>query len=364
MEMPAWIDRLGGLIANTAGFWVGLGNLESQAHRGELDEIAIDRPIYVTGLARSGSTIMLELLASHPDCATHRYRDYPPIYTPLFWNRAFAQIYRSDTPAVERAHKDRILVTPDSPEAMEEVLWMRFFPDRHDTDTSQVLDATTSNPTFERFYTDHIRKILLVRKGRRYLAKGNYNISRLGYLLKLFPDARFLVPVREPRGHVASLLKQHRLFCAQESEDPRVLRHMQRVGHYEFGLDRRTLNLGDAARARSVVDLWKGGDDARGLARHWATVYGFVLDQLERDPGLARHVRIVRYEDACAEPLQTLRAAADHAELEFPDSVLAEMASRLAAPAYYKADFSPAEEAAIAEETGAVAMRLGYGPRS
>ena len=55
------------------------------------------------------------------------------------------QVYRSDAPPAERAHKDRILVTPDSPEAMEEVLWMRFFPAVHDEAASQVLDAATSN---------------------------------------------------------------------------------------------------------------------------------------------------------------------------------------------------------------------------
>ena len=120
----------------------------------ELDAIAIDRPFYVAGLARSGSTILLELLAGRPGVATHRYRDFPPVYTPLFWNRAFAQVYRSDAPPAERAHKDRILVTPDSPEAMEEVLWMRFFPERTTT-RRQVLDAATSNPAFERFYRDH-----------------------------------------------------------------------------------------------------------------------------------------------------------------------------------------------------------------
>ena len=84
----------------------------------------------------SGTTILLELLAGRPGVATHRYRDFPPVFTPLFWNRAFAHIYRADAPPAERAHKDRILVTPDSPEAMEEVLWMRFFPDAHDTGTS------------------------------------------------------------------------------------------------------------------------------------------------------------------------------------------------------------------------------------
>jgi hypothetical protein len=361
MEMPGWIDRLGGLVTSTAGFWVKLGGMESSAHRAELDAIPIDRPIYIAGLARGGTTILLELLASHPDVATHRYRDYPPIYTPLFWNRAFAQIYRSDAPAVERAHKDRILITPDSPEAMEEVLWMRFFPQRHDPDTSQVLDAATRNPAFEDFYRDHIRKILLIRGGRRYLAKGNYNITRLAYLARLFPDARFVVPVRDPLTHVASLAKQHRLFAEQEREDPRILRHMQRVGHYEFGLDRRPLNVGDATAARAVQQLWQEGQEARGLARHWATVYGFVLDQLEADPSLRSRTILVRYEDACAHGLETLGRVCEHVELEFPPDRLRELAGQLSQPAYYRPDFSDADMAAIKEETGPVAARLGYG---
>ena len=203
--MPRWLDALGGFIERTAGFWQKLGELESSSHRTELDAIPIDRPIYVAGLARSGSTILLELLAARPGVATHRYRDFPPIFTPLFWNRAFAHVYRADAPPAERAHKDRILVTPDSPEAMEEVLWMRFFPEAHETGKDQVLTDATSNPAFERFYKDHLKKILLVRGGRRYLSKGNYNLTRFAYLLKLFPDARFIVPVRDPRWHVASL---------------------------------------------------------------------------------------------------------------------------------------------------------------
>ena len=148
-------------------------------------------------------------------------------------------------PPAERAHKDRILVTPDSPEAMEEVLWMRFFPEAHETGKDQVLTDATSNPAFERFYKDHLKKILLVRGGRRYLSKGNYNLTRFAYLLKLFPDARFIVPVRDPRWHIASLIKQHRLFCDEERRDPRILQHMRRAGHFEFGLDRRAINVGD-----------------------------------------------------------------------------------------------------------------------
>jgi hypothetical protein len=360
MEMPGWLDRLGGLVERTAGFWVGLGRLESRALGHELEPIRIDRPIYIAGLARSGSTILLELLASHPDVATHRYRDFPPVYVPVFWNRAFGHVYRPGAAPVERAHKDRLLVTPDSPEAMEEVLWMRFFPGRHDRDTDQVLDAGTANPAFERFYRDHIRKILLVRGGRRYLAKGNYNITRLAYLARLLPDARFLVPVREPRAHVASLQKQHRLFCAQERADPRVLRHMRRVGHFEFGLDRRVLNTGDTEAARTIEALWRGGEEARGLARHWAAVYGFLSRQLDADPALAARTLVVRYEDLCERGEGTLAAVAAHAALDFPPEQLRELAARLSAPTYYQPSFRPDEEAAIREETRALAGAFGY----
>jgi Sulfotransferase family len=361
MEMPRWLDALGGFIDRTAGFWQKLGDLESSANRAELDAIPIDRPIYVAGLARSGSTILLELLAARPGVATHRYRDFPPIFTPLVWNRAFAQVYRADAPPAERAHKDRILVTPDSPEAMEEVLWMRFFQGIHDTGRSQVLDAVTINPAFERFYADHLKKILLIRQGRRYLSKGNYNLTRFAYLKKLFPGARFVVPVREPRWHVASLMKQHRLFCAEEERDPRILKHMQRVGHLEFGLDRRAINTGDAAAAQGIERLWRDGEEVRGWARYWAMLYGFALDQKERDPaGLGEAVHLVRYEDLCDRPEETLTKAFAHAELPLGPGELAPMAARLSQPTYYDPGFTPAEEAVIAEETKAVRELLDY----
>jgi hypothetical protein len=360
LEMPRWLDALGGFIDRTAGFWQKLGDLESSAHREQLDATRIDRPFYVAGIARSGSTILLELMAGRAGVATHRYRDFPPIYTPLFWNRAFAQVYRSDAPPAERAHKDRILVTPDSPEAMEEVLWMRFFPGVHDEAVSQVLDAATTNPAFERFYVDHLKKILLVRGGQRYLSKGNYNLTRFAYLLKMFPDARFIVPVRDPRWHIASLMKQHRLFDAEERRDPRILKHMERAGHYEFGLNRRVINVGDSAAAQSIAALWRDGQEVRGWARYWAMLYGFVVAQQERDSAVRQASLIVRYEDLCDQAEATLAAAFAHVGLELAPAEAAAMATRLSKPGYYQLGFSTEEEAVIAEETGAVAAALGY----
>ena len=109
---------------------------------------------------------------------------------------------------MERAHKDRIMVTPSSPEALEEPYWMYFFKGLHQSGKSALLDGSTVNPEFERFYLSNIPKILMLRGGERYLSKGNYNVTRLKYLLKLFPDSRFVIPVRNPVSHIASLMKQ------------------------------------------------------------------------------------------------------------------------------------------------------------
>ena len=360
MDMPGWLDRLGAFIERTGTFWQRLGGIESRVHADELDAVAIDRPIYVAGLARSGTTIALELIGSLPGVATHRYRDFPLLFTPLFWNRAFAHIYRGDEAPTERAHKDRILITPDSPEAMEEVLWMHFFKDAHASGHSQVLDRTTSHRAFERFYRDHIKKMLLVRGGRRYASKGNYNLSRLAYLQKISPDARFVCLVREPGWHIASLAKQHRLFVQEETRDARILKHMQRVGHFEFGLDRRAIDVGDGVAAE-VERLWREGQEVRGWARYWASLHRFLLDQIERDPALASAVMVVRYEDLCSRPQATIEAVCAHVGLTLDSAQRDALVARISAPDYYRPEYSEQELRIIEEETGAAAARLGYG---
>jgi hypothetical protein len=319
--------------------------------------VAIDRPIYIAGMARSGSTILLEALAAHPGAATHKYKDFPCVFTPSWWRRA--QQNTGPTAARERAHADGIAVTPDSPEAMEEMLWMAFFPYLHDSTVSNVLDAAGAHPKFEKFYREHIRKLLLVRGGERYLSKGNYNLTRLQYLRKLFPDARFIVPVRQPEGHVASLLKQHRLFCRGEERHPRALAYMRRVGHYEFGLDRRPICTGDPGVTRSIVDLWRQGQEVRGWARSWAHVYGWLASELNRDEGLRDSTLVVRYEDFCEAPVATLYRILAHAELDAAPEVMS-FAARIQAPDYYRPNFSPEDLDVIAEETASAAGQFGY----
>ncbi|RJQ70230.1 MAG: sulfotransferase [Desulfobacteraceae bacterium] len=325
-------------------------------------DIHVGQPIYVTGLARSGSTLLLELLNQHPDLTAHRYQDYPLLFTPYMWNRYLERTPQDNTRVRERTHRDGIFITPESPEAFEEVLWTAFFSDLHDPAQSAILDEETQNQAFENFYRDHIRKLLLVRGRRRYLAKGNYNITRLSYLLKLFEDARFVIPVREPIWHVASLMKQHRRFCQGQQLNPRALTHLQRIGHFEFGLDRRPINPGDPERVAHIIDLWESGAEVEGWARYWALIHDFLADQLSSKTRLRTAVRIVRYEDFCRSPVEGVHTLFEHCRLSGTDMLMADVAGMIRPPALSKPEIFTNNDLAIIERsTSASAHRLGLG---
>jgi hypothetical protein len=258
----------------------------------------------------------------------------------------------------ERAHKDGIMVTAESPEAMEEMLWMAFFSHLHDPAVSNVLDDRVQRPDFESFFAEHIRKLMLTRGGQRYVSKNNYNVTRLSYLARMFPDARFLLPIRAPHAHVASLMKQHRLFCQIQHENEAARQHLKLVGHFEFGLDRRPINPGDHDTVAAVEACWERDEEARGWAKYWALVYRHLADRLEADPDLARRCLVVRYEELCDHAAATISAVCKH--IGVPAARAEHLASGLHQPDYYTVRFTDAERLAIAEETSAAALRFGY----
>lgn len=346
-----WQDWFGWITERFSRTFVGLGNIESRVFADRLDELRIERPIYISGLARSGSTLLLELLASHPDVTTHRYRDFPFVHTPIWWNWFLDRAGSRRHVAVERAHKDRILVTPDSPEAMEEVLWMTFFRGCHDPAQNNVLDRKLTHAAFEQFYRDHIRKILHIRGAARYLSKENYNVARLQYLHSLFPDAKFLIPVRDPVSHIASLVKQHRLFCDQERQDPKVLRYMNRIGHFEFGLGRAPINMGDTRVVEEVQRLWADGEEVAGWARYWSMIYMTLAETLASDEDLRSATKVVHYDDLCEESQKTLAAVYAHCELDVDEDLVHRQAATISYPSYYRHGFTDAELDVIATET-------------
>jgi hypothetical protein len=201
---------------------------------------------------------------------------------------------------------------------------------------------------------------MLAEQAARYAAKDNYHVARLGYLLGLYTDAKFLIPVRSPAGHIASLMKQHRWFSDGQRTHPRLLAYMRQTGHFEFGLDRRPMNLGDIERVRQIVQAWDAGDQVRGLAMYWDMVYGYVHRLIESHEPIRKAVRVVRFEDVCADPLVSLQAALSHCDLPEAKRISEVHARAIRATTSDAKNFTDGQRAVIWEETGRTAGLWGY----
>jgi hypothetical protein len=357
-DVPFLSHFLGGLVHRHRRFWLWLGRRESSLLAQEIAPISVRMPIFVCGLARSGSTLLHEVISSHPSVATHRIKDYPMVFTPYWWRRATAK--QRPTAARERPHRDGMMITTDSPDSIEEMLWMAFFPRCHDPSISNLIGAEEHNPAFESFYDAHIRKLLLAEGAARYAAKANYHVARLPYLVRLFPDAKFIIPVRSPVGHIASLMRQHQWFSTWHRKHARALAFMQRSGHFEFGLDRRPMHLGDGERVRRIVDAWATGDEVRGQALYWDLIYAYLARLLDSDARVRAASLVVRFETICDAPSETLRAVLSHCQLPDAESIVKRFAPGIRYPTYYQNNFSPHDLDAIREEIAATASLWGY----
>jgi sulfotransferase family protein len=348
-HVPAGLHLASKMVASTPDFWKALGNLESSTLAKDMGGRTISKPIFVSGVARSGSTILTEVISQHPQMACHHYSDFPVTWIPYWWNSLRKHLPLPQQEPQERAHRDRLMITSDSPEAVEEVLWMHFFPAAHKPDRSHVMGAQESHPQFEKYYRDHIRKLLLVKDRQRYLAKNNYHATRLEYLLQLFPDARFIIPVRDPVQQVASLIKQHRLFSQQNAEDSRVSRQLQLSGHYEFGPLRCPIIVNETRQTHYGQDL----EDVAWYANQWADVYGFLQQRMKDNPELAKACLVIPYEEICSRTEKSLEKIFAHVGLddECAEKLIAAYAPIISAPDYYQHGFTAAQKELIRKLT-------------
>ena len=244
--------------------------------------------VFVSGLARAGTTVLTRALAATGAFASLTYRDMPFVLACNAW-AAVARRFPAAPPPRERAHGDGIVIDADSPEALDEVFWRVFAGHEYLADDALVPhepDAATLD--------DFVRYLRLImrRHGRaRYLAKNNNTLLRLPALLRRFPRSTFLMVVREPLAHAASLLAQHRRFAAP---DRFTRAYLTWLGHHEFGATHRPFRLPGAR----VPD--SGSDCLDYWLVQWLNFYSW-FEQVAA-AAAAPALLIVPYRDLCRRP--------------------------------------------------------------
>jgi omega-hydroxy-beta-dihydromenaquinone-9 sulfotransferase len=171
----------------------------------------IDRPIFVVGMPRSGTTLVLEALAARDDLAwfSRPMNRFPALPVLSVLERLAAlhpylrsTAYRSDQQgaggrALRRLERLRLGPTEGIP------VWRRWFGAR--VSHEFMLGAEATEPERQRARR-LVAKLLRYQGKRRFVAKIT-GPGRIGYLSSLFGDCRFLHVIRDGRAVVNSLMR-------------------------------------------------------------------------------------------------------------------------------------------------------------
>ena len=187
--------------------------------------------VFVCGLPRSGSTILMRYIYETKLFASLTYRDMPFVTSPKIWSKISNKI--KINPEVERMHGDKISINLDSPEALEEVFW-RVKLQKHYIFRDKIIPHEVDDFTINEF-RNFVSLILYKYDKKIYLSKNNNNILRLESIMKSFPNCLILVPFRDPINQANSLLLQHKNFTKIQNENKFIKDYMSYLVHYEFG---------------------------------------------------------------------------------------------------------------------------------
>lgn len=283
----------------------------------------IDRPIFIVGSGRSGTTILYHMLCGHP--ALSWFSNFNERWPRASFLNTLAALYR--LPAL-RAGRGKALPMPSEAYAA----WDHAHP---------VVDSPCDPPLTEAHATAEI--IARVRAAvattqrfhgkTRFVNKNTRHTRRMRYLHRIFPDALFIHVLRDPRAATASLLKVD--WWPQ-------------------------LRVWSENRVTPVEWVREGRDPAVLAARLWVAEVECVLAAKQVLPAAQYHE--VRYEEFMQNPEGVLRETLRFCDLSW-DERFARFLQSFALESRnfkFKKQFQPQQLAQIEALTESLAQQLGY----
>ena len=303
-----FLDRLLHYAAfSLPGFQKVVASLEEDIYASRISKIDLGPELFVTGLPRSGTTLILELLHNTGEFCSFTYRQMPFPTAPIFWER-ISRPFLLAGESRERAHGDGVSISYDSPEALEEVVWLAYLSKK--IIGNHVLNPLTASDIDEEFrlaFRSLIRRLASIHKDRsepakmRYLSKNNANFSRLSAIRSLCPDAVVLIPFRDPLTHVNSMINQHEKFSIDLANEKFVQRYIKWIGHYEFGVYFKPIDItGKLAKVQEKIK-----PDTAFWLNYWCDCYEHCLSSVQDK------MFFVDYDALVSDAERSLKAVAD-----------------------------------------------------
>lgn len=241
--------------------------MEEALYAQKLKQLDVKQYVFVTGLARSGTTAVMNKIFGTGQYASLQYANMPFLLSPNLWKR------KLKIESHERAHKDGIIIDGNSPEEFDEYFWKAFLKDAYIKENGLALHDVDDKILAK--YLTYVRLICLAKGKDKYVSKNNNNVLRLTTLQKIDLN-KIIILFRDPLSHASSLMKLDKSFSKNQHEDPFSLDYFNYLGHHEFGLNHKpfllTAEFADHRQqySKESLNYW--------LAI-WLNYYGYLLQQ-------------------------------------------------------------------------------------
>ncbi|MFZ1863641.1 MAG: sulfotransferase [Polyangiales bacterium] len=301
-----WIGRLAVRESLVTGLESRFSVYRRRALEPELADVPIEKPLFIVGFPRTGTTILFNLLAQDP---ANR--------APLGWEVQFPdpppepEAYSSD-PRIERARKyfgqmDTMAPTLASIHEVGAELAQECMPIMAHTLLSPQPSIAYNIPGYQdwvdlqdaapayiyhRHFLEHLQSRYMKE---RWVLKSPVHLATLDALLREYPDARLIFTHRDPVKTIPSLasLVYTVRGIVSDSVDPR------RIGPEQFE--------------------W------------WAKALDHAMQVRARHPDKADHFMDIHFEEVIADPIAALRRAYDHFQMPWSQEAEDRMRAFLAA---------------------------------
>lgn len=271
----------------------------------DLSKITIEKPIFIISLPRTGSSILQNLLSSHPQVAffsnlMHQYHPYfcaAEHFRKRFNINVIGERYIKDSVQVE-------LTSASDPIGVW-TAWIK--KDPYSCRYLPLAKKQYSQDEIDAIYAD-MKKVIWCFGGRarRFLMKMPGLVAYLPLLSELFPNGRFIHLIRDPRQAANSMVK----LCRRTHAQQQFIESRKGRGR----LNGKTfIPYPRLPKLEAYLDRF-GPYDVRTTAHLWNDGIAMVD---ENRPNL-RHLYDIRYEDILADPRKEIFKLLEFCELPVP----------------------------------------------
>ncbi len=195
------------------------GSIEKIRYKNTINNFQItESPVFIIGFWRSGTTLLHNLLCQNPHFGfVNTFQAVFPNHCLMhqWWLKRLAQMLMP-----ERRPVDNVKLDFKFPQEEEIALgniqllsfyYFWYFPNEFDefVNKNLLFKNTTDEElqNWQKVYINLIKTALINTGGRRFISKNPPNLFRIKYILKMFPQAKFICIHRNPYHVISSFIR-------------------------------------------------------------------------------------------------------------------------------------------------------------